>query len=76
MTVIFLTEDNTKCYGVTFPINGYVKIQKFKAVSNDENNILYGKPIEKFISKSQVCDITTMSGAFDKSVFDGNTFFT
>ena len=31
------------------------------------------KPIETFSAKSQACDMTAMSGAFDNSVFDGNT---
>ena len=31
------------------------------------------KPFEKLLCKSQICDMTLMSGAFDKSVFDGNT---
>ena len=31
------------------------------------------KPLEIFLGKSKVCDMTWMSGAFDKSIFDGNT---
>ena len=31
------------------------------------------KPIEIFNGKSQICDMTAISGAFDRSVFDGNT---
>ena len=26
-----------------------------------------------FLGKSQVCDMTMMSGAFDKEIYDGNT---
>ena len=73
MTVLYLTEYNTKCYGVTLQNIGCVKAQKFEVISNDENNLLYTKPIESFIGKSQVCDMTLFSGALDKSVFDGNT---
>ena len=29
--------------------------------------------METFLGKSEICDITAISGAFDKSVFDGNT---
>ena len=29
--------------------------------------------METFLGKSKTCDMTLMSGAFDKSVFDGNT---
>ena len=44
MTVIYLTEHNTKCYGVTFKNNECVKVQKFEDISNDENTILNIKP--------------------------------
>ena len=33
--------------------------------------MLYIKPIKTFLDKSKVCDMTLMSGALDKSVFDG-----
>ena len=39
MTIIYLTEFNTKCYGLTFQKNGYVKVHKFEEISNDENTI-------------------------------------
>ena len=73
MTVICLTEYNTKCYGVTFQNNGCAKIQKFKVISNDENNKIYIKPLKTFLGKNKVYDMTLMSGALDKSVFDGYT---
>ena len=73
MTVIYITEYNTKCYGVNFQKNGYVKVQKFEDISNDENTIYYVKPMRIFLGKSQVCNMTMFSGAFDKKVFDGNT---
>ena len=31
------------------------------------------KPLRTILGKSEVCDMTIMSGALDKSVFDGNT---
>ena len=37
MTVIYLTEHNTKCYGVNFEKNECVKVQNFEDISNDEN---------------------------------------
>ena len=73
MTVIYLTENNTKCYGVKFHNNGYVKVQNFEVISNHKNNMYCVKPLEIFFGKSQICDMTAMSGAFDKSVYDGNT---
>ena len=73
MTVIFLTEYNTTCYGVIFQNNGWTKVQKFEDISDDENNIYCLKRLETCLGKSEVCDMTLMSGAFDKDVFDGNT---
>ena len=70
MTIIFITEHNTECYGVTFENIGRVKVQKFEDFSNVENTILNKKPIETILGKSQTCDLTAMLGAFDKSVFD------
>ena len=32
------------------------------------------KPFKRILGESKVCDMTLMSGALDKSVFDGNTF--
>ena len=40
MTVIFITEYNCNCYGVTFENNECVKVQKIKDISNYETNIL------------------------------------
>ena len=74
MTVIYLEYYNTNCYGVTFQNIGCVKVQKVEDVSNDENNILCIKPLRTLLGKSEVCDMTIMSRALDKSVFDGNTF--
>ena len=53
--------------------NGCIKLQKFEDISDDENNKYCVKRWETFLVKSEVCDMTSMSGAFDKSVFDGNT---
>ena len=74
MTVIYITEINCKCYAVTFQINGFVKVQNFEDVSESDKNIIYSiNPMESFLGKSQRCSMTALSGAFDKSCFDGNT---
>ena len=73
MTVIYLTEYKTNCWGVTFQHNGWVKIQDFKEISKDENNILYIRLLQTFLGKSKECDMTLLSGALEKSVFDENT---
>ena len=73
MTIIYVTENNCQRYGVTFQNNGRVRVQKFEDVSGDKNIIYEANPIESFIGKSQLCDITEFSGAKDKAVFNGNT---
>ena len=44
MSVLLLTEYNTRCYGVTFQNNGWIKVQKFEDISDDEYNIYCVKP--------------------------------
>ena len=73
MTVIYLTEYNTICYVVIFQVYGCIKVQKIKIFSDSENDILKIKPLKAFLGKSQVCDVTCVLGAFDKSVFNRNT---
>ena len=73
MTIKYITENNCKCYGVTFKNNGCVKVQKFEDNSNDENTIYSVKPMETFLGKSESCTMTALSGAFIKKCFDGNT---
>ena len=74
MTVIYITENNCKCYAVTFQNNGFVQVQQFEDVSEIDKNIIYSiNPMKSFSGKSQRCSMTALSGAFDKSCFDGNT---
>ena len=75
MTVIYLTEYNCKCYAVTFEVNGCLKVQKNIDRSKYETNILRVKLWKIFLGKSEFCGMTEMSGAFDKTEFDGKTFF-
>ena len=58
MTVILLTEYNTRCYGVIFEKIGWIKVQKFEGISNDENKIYCLKPFLTFLGKSEVCEMT------------------
>ena len=39
MTIIYVTENNFKCFGVTFENNGLVKVRKLEDVSSDKNII-------------------------------------
>ena len=70
---MYITENITKCYGVTFQINGCVKVQKFKDISNDENFIYCMKPMRIFLGKSQACIMTIFRELLIKNFFDGNT---
>ena len=73
MTVIYITENNCECYAVTFENKGWIKVQKFKDESLDENIIYTVNPMETFLGKSRSCSMTVLSGAFNKACFDGNT---
>ena len=73
MTVIYLKEYNTRCYAVNLQNNGCVTVQKFEDISNHENIIYCVEPLEILLGKSEICDMTIMSGALNKAVFDGKT---
>ena len=73
MTIIYITENNCECYGVTFQNKGWIKVQKLEDVSLDENIIYTVNPMETFLGKSQSRTMTAISGAFDKACFDGKT---
>ena len=73
MTVIYITENNCECYGVTFQNKGWIKVQKFKDGCLDETIIYTVNPMGTFLGKSQSCTMAAVSGAFDKACFDGNT---
>ena len=74
MTVIYITENNCKCYAVTFENNGFVQVQQFEDVFESDKDIIYSiNPMETFLGKSKSCSMTALSGAFDKACFDGNT---
>ena len=73
MTIIYVTENNCQCYGVTLQNKGWIKVQKLNDISDDKTIIYKVNPIEIFLGKSQLCDMTEISGARDKEVFNGNT---
>ena len=73
MTIIYVTENNCKCYGVTLQNKGWIKVQKLEDVSEDKNILYKVNPMKIFLGKSESCEMTAFSGAFDKSVFGGNT---
>ena len=73
MTVVYITENICECYAVTFQNKGWIKVQKFQDEFLDKNIIYTVNPMETFLGKSQSCTMTALSGAFDKTCFDGNT---
>ena len=70
---IYITENNCESYAVTFQNKGWIKVQKYEDGSLDENIIYTVNPMETFLDKSQSCNMTALSGAFNKACFDGNT---
>ena len=56
-----------------FQNNGCVTVPKIKDISGHENITLCVKHLKTFLMESKICNMTCMSGVFDKSVFDGNT---
>ena len=73
MTIIFITENNTECYAVTSQSKGWIKLEKIRDVGDDKNIIYEVNPMQTFIGKSQLCNMTEFSGAEDKEVFNGKT---
>ena len=72
MPVISLTEYETKCYGVKIENKDLVKVQKFKNIFDNENNIFCVKPLKTFLGKCDVCNMLTRAGVLDKLVVNGN----
>ena len=58
---------------MTFRKKGWDRVQKLEDISNNKSIIYEVNPVETFIGKSQLCNMTEFSGARDKEVFDGNT---
>ena len=73
MTIIYVTENSCQSYGVTIRNNGMIKVQKLEDISDNKYIIYEVNPMDTFLGKSQLCDMTEFSGAKDKEVFDGNT---
>ena len=58
MTIIYVTENNTECYAVTSQNNGMIKVQKLEDVGDDKNIIYEVIPMQIFIGKTQLCNMT------------------
>ena len=73
MTIIYLTENNCECYGVTAQNKGWIKVQKLEDASNNKYVLYEVSPMETFSGKSHLCNMTEFSGSKNKEVFNGNT---
>ena len=73
MTVLYLTEYNSRRNAVTFENDDCVRVQKFEDNPDYEKNILCVKPLRTILGKSEICEMTKISGAYDIKIFDGNT---
>ena len=58
---------------MTFRNKGWVRVRKLEDISNDRSILYEVNPIEIFIGKSQLCDMTEFSVTRDNEVFNGNT---
>ena len=65
MTVIYLTEYNSRRYALTFEKDVCVRVQNFEDILYYEKNILCVKPSRTILGKSEICELTKVSGAFD-----------
>ena len=72
MTIIYITEDNCESYAVTYRNKNQFRVEKQEDIGNDKNIIYEVNPMDKFVGKSQLCDMTEFSGAKDREVIDGN----
>ena len=70
---MYLTEFICTRYAVTFGNNGCVRIKKFEDIPDYEKNILRVKPLRTVVRKSEICEMTKLSEAYDEKIFDGNT---
>ena len=58
---------------MTLQNKGWIKVQKLEDVSEDKIILYKVNPMEIFLGKSESSEMSAFFGAFDKSVFDGNT---
>ena len=50
-------------------------MRKIEDISDDKNNIYCVKHLEMVLGKTESCLMTAFAGAFNKTVFNGNTLF-
>ena len=73
MTIIYVAENNCERLAITARNNGWIRVQRLEDVSEDKNIIYEVNPMETFIGRSQLCNMTKLSGSEDKELFNGNT---
>ena len=65
MTVICLTEYNSRRYALTFENDGCVRVQKFEDILENGKKILCVKSLRMTLGESEFCEMTKLSGAKD-----------
>ena len=60
---MYLTEYNTRCYGVTFQNDECVKVQKFEVFPDYEKNKSCVKPLRTTLGKTKICEKTNNIGS-------------
>ena len=73
MTIIYVAENNCERLTITARNKGWIRVQKLEDVSEDKNVIYEVNPMETFIGRSQLSNMTKLSGSENKEVFNGNT---
>ena len=66
MTIVYVTENNCQCYGVTLQNKRWIRVQKLQDVSEDENIIYKVNPMETFLGNSHLCNMSEFSGGIKK----------
>ena len=61
MTFIYVAENNCQRLAVTFKNNEVIKVQKLEDVFEDRNIIYKVNPVETFIGRSRLCEMTEFS---------------
>ena len=73
MIIIYVAENNCERLAITARNKGWIRVQRLEDISEDKNIIYEVNPMETFIGRSQLCNMTKLSGSEDKELFNGNT---
>ena len=75
MPLIYLTEYKSSRKAVTFENDGCVRVQKFEDIPDYEKNVLCVQPLRTTLGKSNICEMTKLSGVMIKKQLMGILFY-